>query len=141
MSITHTPIEVRLDQGTLRIGDAVYPLHTITRVTTAEIEPERSPAVRHYAITTTSWLFPATVASAMTPKAISALITITALTWFTITTSHLIKYLRTPQHELIIEASGTRHRALASTDRKPIEDLALRIMDALNQPPDRINQP
>ena len=141
MSITHTPIEVRLDKGSLRIGDDEYPLHTITRVTTAETGPVRGPVVRRYAITTTSWLFPATVASAMTPKAVSALITITALTWFAITTSHLVRYLRTPQHELIIETADARHRALASTDRKPIEDLAFRILDALNQPPDRINQP
>ncbi len=141
MSVTHKPIDVRLDNGTLRIGNDAYPLHTITKVMTREAEPERGAAVRHYAITATSWLFPATLASAVTPKAISALITITALAWFTLRTTTLVKYLRTTHHELIIETSGTRHRALASTDRRPIEDLALRIMDALNQPPDRINQP
>ena len=141
MSIAHKPIDVRLDNGTLRIGNDAYPLRTITRVMTREAEPARTAAVRHYAITATSWLFPATIASAVTPKAVSALITITALTWFTMRTTTLIKYLRATHHELIIETAGTRHRALVSTNRKPVEDLALRIMDALNQPPDRINQP
>lgn len=141
MSITHKPVEVRLDNGTLWIGTDAYPLHTITRVTTTEADPERRAAVRNYAIAATSWLFPATLASAVTLKAISALITITALAWFTLRTTTLIKYLSTTQHVLIIETATTRHRALASTDRRPIEDLAFRIMDALNQPPDRINQP
>jgi hypothetical protein len=141
MSVTHKPIDVRLDNGTLRIGNDAYPLHTITRVTVAEVEPERGAAVRHYAITATSWLFPATIASAMTPKAVSALITITALTWFTLRTTHLITYLRTTRHELVVETKTARHQALVSADRKPIEDLALRIMDALDHPTDHMNQP
>lgn len=141
MSATHKPVETRLDNGTLWIGADTYPLHTITRVTTAEVTPERGAAVRTYALAATSWLFPATTASAITPKPVSVLITITALTWFTLRTTILVKYLRTTHHELIIETTTRTHRALTSTERKPIEDLALTILDALDQPPDRINQP
>jgi hypothetical protein len=140
MSITHKPIEVRLDNGTLWIGNDAYPLHTITRAIATEVQPERGAAVRQYAITATSWLFPATIASAVTPKAISALITITALTWFTLRTTNLVRYLRTTQHELIIETGTARHRALVSTDPRTIEDLAFRVTDAIQQPPKSINQ-
>ncbi len=132
MSVTHTSSEVRLDNGTLWIGTEAYPLHTITRVTAAEVRPERTAAVRNYAVAATSWLFPATIASAMTPKAVSALITLTALAWFTLRTTTLVKFLRTTQHELIIETTSTKHRALVSVDRKPVEELAFRIMDALD---------
>jgi Family of unknown function (DUF6232) len=132
MSVTHKPSEVRLDNGTLWIGTDAYPLHTITRVTAAEVHPERTAAVRNYAIAATSWLFPATIASAITPKAVSALITLTALAWFTLRTTTLVQYLRTTQHELIIETTSAKHRALVSVDRKPVEELAFRIMDALS---------
>jgi len=56
MSVTHTSSEVRLDNGILWIGTEAYPLHTITRVTAAEVRPERTAAVRNYAIAATSWL-------------------------------------------------------------------------------------
>jgi hypothetical protein len=139
MSIAPEP-EVRLDNHTLWIGGDAYPLHTITRVTTSEHGPDRPTAVRHYAIVATSWLFPATIASTMTPKPVSALITLTALTWFTLRTTSLIRYLRTPQHELVIETTTGRHRALTSTDPTPVEKAALQIMDALQHPPTSLNQ-
>lgn len=132
MSVTHTSSEVRLDNGTLWIGTDAYPLHTITRVTAAEVHPERTAAVRNYAITAASWLFPATIASAMAPEAVSALITLTALAWFTLRTTALVRYLRTTQHELVIETTSTKHRVLVSADREPVDELAFRIMDALS---------
>lgn len=166
MSIAREPVEIRACNGMLWIGQNAFPLHTLTRATTAELTPDRTAAVRHYAVTVASGLFPATIVSALTPEIVSALITTTALTWFTIRTIRLIQLLRATLHELTIETTRGRHRALVSDNRRAVSDLAFRITDAINnphtefrtrahhiandhsptkpireEPPDRINQP
>lgn len=134
MSIARESIDVRLHDGTLWIGSRRYPLHTVTRATTTERDPDRGAAVRHYAITVASWLFPATIVSALSPEVISALVTITALWWFAARTSHLVGFLRTPLYELTLETTGGRHRALVSTDPHALSDLAFTITDAIGDP-------
>jgi hypothetical protein len=134
MSIARESIDIRLHDGTLWIGSRRYPLHTITRATTTEHRTDRETAVRQYAVAVSSWLFPAAIVSAVSPQAVSALVTMTVLAWFATRTSQLIRFLRTPLHELTLDTTGGRHRALVGTDPHALSDLAFRITDALNDP-------
>jgi len=134
MSIAREPVEIRASNGTLWIGDNAYPLHTLTRATTAELEPNRKAAVERYAVTVAMGLFPATIVSALTPDIISVLVTTTALTWFAIRTVRLVQFLTATLHELTIETTRGRHRALVSDNPRAVSDLAFRITDAINNP-------
>ena len=134
MSIRREPVEVRVSDRTLWIGDQAYPLHAVTRATTGEIPPDRRAAVWHYAVTVASWLFPATIASSVTPKAISALITITALSWFAVRTAHLIAFLRTGLYELTIDTTEGPRRALISPNLTALSRVAFTITDAIHDP-------
>ena len=134
MSIAREPVEIRASNGTLWIGDSARPLHTVTRATTTELRPNHRTAVRHYAITVSVWLFPATIVSVASPDAISALVTITALTWFATRTLHLAKFLRTSLYELRLETTSGRHRVLVTDNAKAASDLAFTITDAVDNP-------
>ena len=134
MPITREPITVRVRDHTLHVGDARLPLHTVTRATTTELEHDHKVAVLIYALTVTKWLIPAAIAAAVTPEAISALINLGALVWFTTSTVQLVRLLRLRLHELTVATMTGAHRVLVGTDAGALAEVAFRITDAIRDP-------
>lgn len=134
MSVNREHVDVRVRNRTLWIGTDAYPLHTVARVTAAELEPDRMTAVRQYAVTVALWLFPATIVSAVTPDAASVVVTVTALTWFTARTVALGRSLRATRYELRIDTHGRTHRLLVGDNLTTISEIGFRITEAINDP-------
>ena len=149
MSGTREHIDVRISGGVLRVGTRTYPLHTITRATTTEVEPNRRVVVRRYAITVALGLIPAVALSAVSPELISALVTSTALTWFATRTVRMVRSMKKTWYQLTIETAAGGHHVLTSDDPHAVAAIAFRITDAINSrtangprhddPPNRID--
>lgn len=134
MPFTREPITVRVLDRTLHVGAARLPLDTATRATTTEAEQDRKVTVLIYALTVTKWLIPAAIAAAVTPEAISALINLGALAWFTTSTVQVVRRLRLRLHELTVTTTTGTHRVLVDTDARAVAEVAFRITDAIHDP-------
>ncbi|MFC4851919.1 DUF6232 family protein [Actinophytocola glycyrrhizae] len=149
MSTKREHLDVGVDGDTLRAGAKAYPLHTVTRAITTEHAPDRGAAVRRYAVTVALGLIPAAVVSALSPDLVSALVTTTALTWFTARTIRLAKAMNRTRYELAVDTTTGRHRILTTDNPHTAAAIAFEITDALTglpadpsheDPPNRINQ-
>lgn len=136
MSATRKHTHVRVGNGVLWIGQQALPLNMITRAATTELRPDRRAVVRHYAVTVALGLTIATAVSAMTPELVSALVSATALAWFTTRTIRLFRAINRPRYQLTVETATGGRQVLVSDNPYTVAAVAFSVVD---DPPNRID--
>jgi hypothetical protein len=134
MGSANQTVTVRVSRRVLWIGSEAYPLHNIARVQGVKIIHQVIDTGRAMTILLILGVVIAGGAFAMGQSAAHA-VGIAVIAAFVIGVFFLLSTQQKKfEYALIIETSGTPHRALVSSDQGVITDLVARIIDAISNP-------
>ena len=142
MRVKHEELQVRISRRTLWVGRKAYPLQHITRVEPIEIKIRRWEMAKTYLRQGGGWLGVGFVGllvlsclgNAVPPSATWACLLAT-FAGLVVITVRLIRGLTLPTlHGLCIGTADAAQRALVSTRQALIEDLADRVVNAIDNP-------
>jgi hypothetical protein len=142
MRAKHKNVDVRISRRVLWVDEQAYPLAQVTRVQPIELTPNRRRMALAYGrkagATVGLGMVGLVILSCLgeaAPPAAWVVLAVAILAMLTPHTVRLVRGLTRPAlHVLSVATAGTPHAALASTDKELIQDLAHRVVDAIDNP-------
>jgi Family of unknown function (DUF6232) len=119
-------IELRVSKRLLRLGEAVYPLHNLVRVYTAEFKPKRWEAFWRFVIGGVIAFWVANLEPGL--SVVCIVVVIVLFVWF-------LKVLTSPsKYALAIDTSGAASALVTLPDREELRGLVGAIVEAVENP-------
>jgi hypothetical protein len=131
VALSHSAVQVRVNEGVLWVAGEAYPLRNISHVGQRRLEVDKGAAWKKFAVRTLIWLLLGgiVIAGAGTVGTFVWIAVEALLVW------RLVTALNKPTlYGLVLNTSGTQRDAVWSTDAAEIDHLVIEITKAIGHP-------